>query len=1092
VATGDTLHGTVTYQNTSASPISVSAIAITSRPPGGTNAGGPYNTLTPSLSAQTIQPGASLTLAASRTFTSADPLGAWYAYTTYQDSAGAWYDGPNVNFTVAQPAAVITVSISPSVVSTTIAGTVSFGATVAGTTPPQSTAVTWSVSAGGGTIGLNTGLYVAPALTGSYTVTATSVADTTKIGTATVAVSDPAPVVTITSSPANPTSQTTASFSFSSSKAGSTFGCKLDSGAAAACASSQSYASLAAGSHTFTATATDSAGKVSAPASYPWSIDLTPPVATISASPANPTTSTTASFSFSSSKTGSTFSCALDAGTAAACTSPQSYSGLAAASHTFTVTAKDPAGNVSAPASYTWTITVAAGGLVISTPLALDKTTVAAGDILNGTVTYQNTSASAITVQAIFITSRPPGGTHAGGPFDALTPSLANQTIQPGASVTLAASRAFTTADPLGAWYAYATWQDSASVWHDGPNVNFTVVQPAQVIAVTVTPSVVSLALNGTITFQATVTGTTTGQSAAVTWSVSSAGGTISAAGVYVAPGVPGSYTITATSVADSTKIGTATAVVDAPGTIIPSARRTIWNPGIAGGIPSRTTICAPINAATYGNGTTDATAAIQSAINGCPAGQVVYLPAGTYATTSTLNIDHGIVLRGAGPALTKIKLAPAAGAPVIFVGLWSSYAAPVAVTADVAKGATSLTVASGSTFAAGDILQLDQRDDPAYVVTGDCSWYKNVDVDGVKRSVGQTVEVASVAGNTLNLTSPIHIGFSALMKPQVTKTVDPFVKSAGIEDLYVTGGTNGMIRVIHSAYSWIKNIESDTVNGQHLSLGNSYRIVVRQSYFHHAVQYAQGGGSYGVSINSQTSDSLIEDNIIYFMNKPFLFESSGGGNVVAYNYIDDAQLGSSMDWQETDIDTHCSFPHMELIEGNYAPHLGADIVHGNSGWLTFYRNYATSQHRTLAAIQKSNVEAFGLEAFVINMNVLGNVLGTAGLPNLIYENSTPNYTLCGDPAIYRLGAGAVTASACTFDSGVAATILRHGNFDYVNNNVVWDLTIANHTLPLSLYLTQKPAFFGTQAWPYVDPAATPMVGVLPAKLRYDSGKPNG
>ncbi len=322
-----------------------------------------------------------------------------------------------------------------------------------------------------------------------------------------------------------------------------------------------------------------------------------------------------------------------------------------------------------------------------------------------------------------------------------------------------------------------------------------------------------------------------------------------------------------------------AAAAVGGTDTILAPQRRTQWNPGIPGGIPSMTTICATINAATYGNGTTDATAAIQSAISACPPGQVVLLPAGTYATSSTLNIDHGIVLRGAGPALTKIKLAPVAGAPVLFIGLWSSYAAPVAVTADVAKGATSLTVANGSSFAAGDILQLDQRDDSSYVVTGDCTWYKNRDADGVSRSVGQTIEVATVAGNTLNLVSPIHIDFHTAMRPQVTKTVDPFVKNAGIEDLYLTGGRNGMIRVIHAAYSWLKNIESDTVNGQHLSLGNSYRIVVRESYFHHAVQYSQGGGSYGVSINTETSDSLIENNIIYFLNKPFLFEASGGGN---------------------------------------------------------------------------------------------------------------------------------------------------------------------------------------------------------------------
>src|SRR2546425_11541693 len=55
------------------------------------------------------------------------------------------------------------------------------------------------------------------------------------------------------------------------------------------------------------------------------------------------------------------------------------------------------------------------GGLVISSPLVLDKLSVMAGDTLNGTVTYQNTSASPIAVQTIGIAARPPGGTNAGG-----------------------------------------------------------------------------------------------------------------------------------------------------------------------------------------------------------------------------------------------------------------------------------------------------------------------------------------------------------------------------------------------------------------------------------------------------------------------------------------------------------------------------------------------------------------------------------------------------------------------------------------------------------------------------------------------------
>ncbi len=50
-----------------------------------------------------------------------------------------------------------------------------------------------------------------------------------------------------------------------------------------------------------------------------------------------------------------TFNCSLDAAAFAACTSPQTYSGLTNGSHTFQVRAVDAAGNVDpTPATYTW------------------------------------------------------------------------------------------------------------------------------------------------------------------------------------------------------------------------------------------------------------------------------------------------------------------------------------------------------------------------------------------------------------------------------------------------------------------------------------------------------------------------------------------------------------------------------------------------------------------------------------------------------------------------------------------------------------------------------------------------------------------
>ncbi len=78
-------------------------------------------------------------------------------------------------------------------------------------------------------------------------------------------------------------------------------------------------------------------------------------------------------------------------------------------------------------------------------------------------------------------------------------------------------------------------------------------------------------------------------------------------------------------------------------------------------------------------------------------------------------------------------------------------------------------------------------------------------------------------------------------------------------------------------------------------------------------------------------------------------------------------------------------------------------------------------------------------------------------------------------------------------DARVAATALRHGNFDYVTNSVKWDPSIASRSLPNSLYLTRKPAFFDAghgYTWPWVEPTGATKLFTLPAKARYDAGTP--
>ncbi|MCW2984052.1 MAG: hypothetical protein JWR63_1622, partial [Conexibacter sp.] len=112
------------------------------------------------------------------------------------------------------------------------------------------------------------------------------------------------------------------------------------------------------------------------------------------------TTSTNASFAFTGADNASavTFECKLDSGAYAVCTSPKAYTSVAVGSHTFSVRAKDAAGNVDAsPATASWTVTTTstppptpAGGLVAAYGFNETTGTTAAdrsGNGLNGTIT---------------------------------------------------------------------------------------------------------------------------------------------------------------------------------------------------------------------------------------------------------------------------------------------------------------------------------------------------------------------------------------------------------------------------------------------------------------------------------------------------------------------------------------------------------------------------------------------------------------------------------------------------------------------------------------------------------------------------------
>jgi hypothetical protein len=158
---------------------------------------------------------------------------------------------------------------------------------------------------------------------------------------------------------------------------------------------------------------------------------------------------------------------------------------------------------------------------------------------------------------------------------------------------------------------------------------------------------------------------------------------------------------------------------------------------------------------------------------------------------------------------------------------------------------------------------------------------------------------------------------------------------------------------------------------------------------------------------------------------------------------------------------------------------MGASITHGNAGYLMYLRNYSSSQFAAPAIWNGSNtidgnVAALDFETGDIGMTAIGNVLG-ADTPG---TSGASNGYVSGTVPIYRVGSASDVSST---------TFLRHGNYDYFNHAVKWDSSISDHTIPVSLYRTSKPAFFGNQARPWAGSDLTPMVGTLPAKARSDA-----
>jgi hypothetical protein len=537
---------------------------------------------------------------------------------------------------------------------------------------------------------------------------------------------------------------------------------------------------------------------------------------------------------------------------------------------------------------------------------------------------------------------------------------------------------------------------------------------------------------------------------------------------------------------------------------ILSSSQAINWSNSGVGGIPARTTNCASL--------TSSATVTqINSALASCTSGETVYLAAGTYSITGTINIPSNVTLRGAGANLTILNATGTNGGNVVNLGTGSVAYNPVSITSGATAGSTSIVVSNASGISAGNYLAIAETNNSSYVSSsgseGACTWCDGGWTSTGSLVRGQIVAVTGVSGSTVTIAPGLYSAYTQ------TPVAVPFSMSAsyaGVENLQVYAnntGYNASFGLAACAYCWVKGVETNYTDGDPVEVYWGYRDEIRDSYFSNAYLHTPGTHDSDIQIALKTSATLVENNIVERAHQSVILEWGAAGNVVSYNYTMGEFDSGSTNVVIGGIDFHGAHPQFNLLEGNVLTSIYADSVWGTSSHTTAYRNWAigtneiclpTSGRGTVACSGSSGHQGFQaaramqMSYLSTKNNFVGNVVGSAQMQSLIGYSSPVAQTASVEyPAVRNYDAVAYgwtfgygeagddgTGGGCSGgtspcdSSTTSATDFFHGNYNNISSATTW-ATGVTQSLPASFYLASKPSWWGSIPYPATGPDVT-------------------
>jgi hypothetical protein len=530
-----------------------------------------------------------------------------------------------------------------------------------------------------------------------------------------------------------------------------------------------------------------------------------------------------------------------------------------------------------------------------------------------------------------------------------------------------------------------------------------------------------------------------------------------------------------------------------------PASRVINWSTaGVTGGIPSRTTVYKTLQASSYGNGSTDASGAINSALSSCPAGQVVLLSAGTFKIAATIKVPSNVTLRGSGPQSTILSMT-GKGIGVLIGGHMAPYGSAAtsssnatAISSGYTKGSTSLVLnGSLSGLTTGSLLWLSELNDASVPVTahgggGLGSWCD--DGLGSTRNLGQVVRVTSVSGKTIGIDPAMNTTYSGGLSPLAILVTNAPTTGAGVESLQVYANNSGLSSnfAFQGTYNcWISNVESNFSDADHVEVDFSTHDTVADSYFHDSFRHTAGSSDSDLLLETWSTANLIQNNVFRRLHASVMLREGTAGNVIAYNYFDGDFDSGALSVLMYPIAFHGAHPEYNLFEGNVANMVNDDSIWGSSSNETYFRNWFTgtslicsptnNSRGTISCSPVGTQGASGVNAWWANQanrpvafgflstanNLAGNVVGSSQLLSLMkmtkmlvwskgvsraYQGTAYGYSMgfggsgAGDSGTWSAcgQSGYLGSPWCSDNSEAYSTGIIQGDYSYADGSTNW------------------------------------------------------